>query len=206
MIDEIQGNWRNEKCCVEWCSRLRAQRKYKMCDRHYRLARKHGEVKKTAVEKSLEERLFSKRSVNKKTGCWEWTGFCMPFGHGMIGLGPKMNRKTGLTHRVSAALYLGFDLFSPLKVCHHCDNPPCFNPSHLFIGTDKDNYDDMVSKGRRNKAVGERASKAKLNRFQVERMRLLHEMGLGCKKLGKMFRVSSNSVIKINNRATWNHI
>jgi len=54
--------------------------------------------------------------------------------------------------RLAAHLWLGFDLKSTLKVLHRCDNPPCFNPKHIFIGTQSDNMRDCVSKKRHSQS------------------------------------------------------
>lgn len=78
-------------------------------------------------------------------GCWEYTGYCWKkSGYGRIRIGGRILR----VHRVSAFLFLGFDLNSPMMVLHTCDNPPCFNPDHLFIGTGVDNQQDCKAKGR----------------------------------------------------------
>ena len=53
-----------------------------------------------------------------------------------------------LVHRLSAWLWSGFDLGSGLNVLHRCDNPPCFNPEHLFVGTQSQNMNEMLAKGR----------------------------------------------------------
>lgn len=79
------------------------------------------------------------------TGCWNWTG-ARSEGYGTIRFMGRVHK----VHRVAAHLYLRFDLASPLKVLHSCDNPACFNPRHLFIGTQLDNVRDMISKGRDN--------------------------------------------------------
>lgn len=78
------------------------------------------------------------------TGCWNWTGGKSTFGYGS----KRYMGKNEHVHRLSAHFYLGYDLNSDLCVLHSCDNPMCFNPKHLFIGTKKDNSKDMASKGR----------------------------------------------------------
>ena len=78
------------------------------------------------------------------TGCWNWTGALNNRGYG------KMNYlgKNQYVHRISAHCYLNYDLKSRLHVLHRCDNPACFNPKHLFMGTRFDNMKDCVLKGR----------------------------------------------------------
>jgi hypothetical protein len=89
------------------------------------------------------------------TGCWNWTG-----AHNGGGYGHKYhNGRQERVHRLAAHFYLGFDLKSSLQVLHRCDNPACFNPKHLFIGTQLENMKDCVEKGRLNVAhFGHRCS------------------------------------------------
>jgi hypothetical protein len=77
--------------------------------------------------------------------CWEWTGRRNELGYGTIRetSGSRLIR----AHRVSASIHLA-DYSESLLVCHHCDNPPCVNPSHLFMGTHRDNTLDGWEKGR----------------------------------------------------------
>lgn len=93
---------------------------------------------------SAEERFWSR--VKKSDGCWEWTG---PRKNSRSHYGaffPKQGEHWA-AHRYAYTLAHG-PIPDGLLVCHRCDNPPCVRPDHLFLGTDRANHDDMVSKGR----------------------------------------------------------
>jgi hypothetical protein len=88
-------------------------------------------------------------SYDERTGCWNWTGARIATGYGVM----QYMGKRQSVHRVSAMLYLGLKPESKLLVLHRCDNPSCFNPKHLFLGTNLDNNLDCVNKGRHRNAV-----------------------------------------------------
>jgi hypothetical protein len=95
------------------------------------------------------DRLMSARLVTPN-GCWEWAK-CRRNGYGRVYIGKRLNS----VHRVAAALWLGLDLLDlAVVVCHRCDNPPCFNPDHLFLGDAFDNMRDASTKGRLRGSVG----------------------------------------------------
>ena len=84
--------------------------------------------------------------VEKTATCWNWTGARLPKGYGMIG---ARSWRDGwqCAHRVSWELHFGA-IPDGLHCLHRCDNPPCVNPAHLWLGTNADNAADRDSKGR----------------------------------------------------------
>ncbi len=96
-------------------------------------------------------------------------------------------------------------------MCHHCDNPPCCNPRHLFRGTASDNALDAVRKGRwnwkrasGNKGSGEKSPFHKLTQKQVNQIRRLAKAGtLTQASIGKKFRVGQDEISRIVHRKRW---
>jgi len=80
-------------------------------------------------------------------GCWNWRGTVNAKGYPDKIRHWQTNRKMR-AHRIAACLWLGLGPNDPRHVLHKCDNPSCFNPKHLFLGTNRDNQLDSVAKGR----------------------------------------------------------
>lgn len=79
-------------------------------------------------------------------GCWPWTGARLDSGYGRVMI--KRELPEALAHRLAWVLHHHADPDQGMAVLHRCDNPPCCNPAHLFLGTDADNVADMMNKGR----------------------------------------------------------
>ncbi len=83
--------------------------------------------------------------IKKNNGCWEWRGPLHPNGYGYTTY--YETGKRFHVHRISYLLFKG-EIPKGLYVCHHCDNPRCCNPEHLWTGTAKENMQDAKRKGR----------------------------------------------------------
>ena len=143
-------------------------------------------------------RLLANRQVTAN-GCWEWTGGRSRKGYGKTS---HLNMTT-LTHRLSAALFLGFKLSSTKQVLHRCDNPPCFNPEHLFIGTSLDNVRDRDAKGRGGWACGEDAGPSRMTEEKVREMRREYAAGATQAELSRKYGVTARKIVL---GLTWKHI
>jgi len=125
-----------KKCRLVDCSN-RHQAKG-LCKKHYyRLARTGSTRLATLSDK------ITTGFIRAESGCWEWTGYKDPLGYGRF----RHNRRRLYAHRAAYEVLIG-EIPEGLLVCHHCDNPSCINPEHLFLGTHKDNTQDCIEKGR----------------------------------------------------------
>lgn len=135
-------------------------------------------------------------------GCWEWTRG-MTKGYGQINASSNKLR----VHRVAYELWVG-KIPSGMGVLHRCDNPPCFNPAHLFLGTQPDNIRDAASKGRivLPGFRGEDHPQHKLTETQVRKIRQLCASGMLRRVVAEKFGVTKENIGYIARRATWRHL
>jgi hypothetical protein len=135
------------------------------------------------------------------SGCWLWTRATEVSGYGSItvGRGPTKNGNEK-AHRFSWRLHKG-EIPAGMQVLHRCDVRSCVNPDHLFLGTPKDNYDDMVAKGRKARFDYSRLSP--LTRDAVDNIRRDRDHGLSFSKLAKRYGISIAAAWKIARFRSW---
>ena len=134
-----------------------------------------------------------------KGRCWEWQGAKAFYNYGYIRWGLGLYR----THRLAWEVWkspIPDDMF----VLHHCDNPCCVNPEHLFLGDQADNMTDRQSKGRGNQAKGEEQGHSKLTDEQVKEIRKLYDDGiLNQYELAAKFGVRQPTICRLLKKETW---
>lgn len=153
------------------------------------------------VDPDLVKRFNEKWTKDDLSACHIWTGARLPKGYGFIKL-PKQ-RKQIYAHRLSYLIHKG-EIPKRIKVLHSCDNPPCVNPDHLFLGTAKINQQDMKSKGR--SLFGERNALCKLIARDVLEIRAMYAAGVRQKKIAQVYGISQGEVSRITRRVRWEHL
>ena len=147
----------------------------------------------------VEDRFWEK--VIKTPTCWLWRGALLPNGYGQFGAQVLGMRGSALAHRVSYYLANG-TLPADLCVLHTCDNRKCVNPAHLVLGTNQDNTDDMLQKGR-DKVKGELHKNHKLTEAQVIAIRADTRFQ---KTIAKEYGISQSLVSVLKNNKRWAHL
>jgi hypothetical protein len=154
-------------------------------------------------------RFWSKYRVDK-SGCWIWTAStCCNGNYGAIRLPNKV--QVG-AHVFSYMMHIG-NIPDGLQVCHKCDNGLCVNPDHLFLGTQQDNVDDMIAKGRQARGerlnhrcqIGDRNHASKLSESAVRKIKKLL---LTCSQaeVSRLTGVSRANIWNIAHGKSWVHI
>lgn len=155
------------------------------------------------------DHFWSKVSKGPGDGCWTWTACRTPLGYGKF----AVRRRVQAAHRVAWELSYGA-IQHGLFVLHRCDNPSCVRPDHLFLGSAKDNTQDMMRKGRhRGGKRGVANTQAKLSWDQVRAIRAKYATTrhLSQKDPGRItmddlvaeFGISHTAIHSIVNHVSW---
>ena len=148
------------------------------------------------------ERFWSKVEVGKEDDCWEWLGAKNSYGYGSIYIHGQRKK----AHRIGWRLQEG-DIPKKKQVLHSCDNPPCINSHHLFLGTQQDNAIDRETKHRGNHPRGEKNGRSKLTAEKVVEIRAIYLTGVaGHYMLAEMFGVKKSTIDSLLSRRSWRHI
>ena len=175
----VKGNDRNSNAYHKYCTTHRN-----------RIANGLDPSKTPLIRSPVIDRI-TLRSIKKDNGCIEY-----PFSLDGSGYGHVC--ENGIQKRASRFIwsYYNGDVPNNLLVCHKCDNPLCVNIDHLFLGTHKDNYNDMISKNRDN-----RFSKLKENDV-ID----IYKSDLSTKDLSIKFNVSKSTINSIKHKVYWKKI
>lgn len=144
-----------------------------------------------ATLEAVKATFWSRVSIGN--GCWEWQDSRSKDGYGKLHIGGR-NGRSVYAHRLAYEIANG--VVPPgHHVCHHCDNPRCVRPDHLFAGTDQDNSDDKVRKGR--SVFGESHWRARLSSEDVRQIRCLLGLGVYQKWCAAVFGVTRPTISDI---------
>ncbi len=132
---------------------------------------------------------YEKYVVKKFNSCWEWLKVGDVNGYGMLNYRGKILK----AHRVSYSIHIG-EIPKNLLVLHKCDNPPCTNPDHLFLGSHLDNMKDMDNKNRRKK---------KLNLETIKEIKELIVKNISIIEIAKKYNVSESTISRIRNNKSY---
>lgn len=147
------------------------------------------------------ERFWSQVRIENGS-CWEWIGAKDTHGYGHM----SINNRTHRVHRVSYKIFHS-EIPNKLHVLHKCDNRNCVNPDHLFLGTNDDNVQDSVTKGRRRGAIGEKNCNSKFVVSDIREIRELHKANSYTPtELASLYSVATSTIHRIVTRKTWSHI
>lgn len=164
----------------------------------------HKFIRDTGISNTNKNRFYSNIIINGENDCLEWRGTMKSNGYGQF---RTLNKKWFHAHRYSYELFVS-EIPVGMCVLHKCDNRKCVNPEHLWVGTKKENTQDMFLKQRNGYCglKGEKNGKAKLNCEDVALIRKIYSKEMNCTKLSKIYSVSISAIDRIVRNVTWNHI
>lgn len=151
------------------------------------------------VRLRIFERFEEKYIPEPNSGCWIWISACTNKGYGHMWVAGRWYEKA---HRLSYLLHKGA-IPSQQRVCHRCDNPHCVNPDHLWLGTQMQNINDAMAKGRFRNGTswGENNGSSKLSSDDVKAIRLHPRFYGSGKLLAEKFGVRESTISMIRSQS-----
>ena len=168
-------------------------------------------AKRMTIEEIYSPNRFKgKYTVNKVTGCWDWTGGKRRKNNYGVMFHREGDKKLSVAaHRMSYMIFISRQIPDGLMICHKCDNKGCINPDHLFAGTNQDNVDDFVKKGFKEATIprGEKHQNTKLKNDTVANMKAdLWGGQLSIRQVSEKYNVTMRTATNIKYGCTWGHI
>ncbi len=151
----------------------------------------------------VKNELISRRNIVED--CWEYTGQIDHKGYGRRTFTIDRKKSKKPVSQIAYILWNG-EIIDNKYVCHTCDNRKCFNPKHLWLGTAKENLEDMIKKGRGSNRKGENNPKSKLTIADVINIRNNYENGVSMSCMAREKNVTTACIDYICKRKTWKHI
>lgn len=148
------------------------------------------------------DRFWSKVRPEVGDACWEWQAARERAGYGVFNPSKAPGKKQS-AHRFSWELHYG-PIPDGMWVCHRCDNPSCVRPDHLFLGTPRDNYEDMHQKGRH--VHGTEHFNSKLDENKVREIREMLSRKVSMYEIAEKYSVTQRSIWNIAHEKTWSHV
>lgn len=155
------------------------------------------------VECSIKCKILNRHKV--VDGCWIWQGKLNNSGYGCFSELINEEKQELRSHRESYKIFKG-EIPEGMLVCHTCDNPACCNPEHLWLGTNKENQQDSLKKGRRLNSKQRAIVAGKMTEEEVQELRELYKNGISRKELQEKFKLSQSHVTGIINYKYWAHV
>ena len=175
----------------------------RQCERSFKsVARRQRFCSPLCTWRHRMQSFLQEKKVSKS--CWNWPGAKQGGGYGVI-------VRDGHVLKVHRLAYEAFNGVFPdsLQVCHHCDNPTCCNPSHLFVGTHQDNMRDRDMKGRCFPIKIRRGTEHHASSFtddDIAQIRSSWRNGSSMRRIARQFQVTHEAIRKIVRRESWFHL
>ncbi len=171
-----------------------------LCIKHYTRLLRYGDINHTSVIVGDDKKRIKGNSIVVDSGCWEWQRYIKE-GYGITILKGQIEQ----AHRASWKVFIG-EIPEGMQVNHKCHNRKCINTEHLYIGTQKQNMQDMIDANRGCDRRGSLSPVAKLNERKVKIIKDLIALGWKIKPIADKYNVCESTIRAIRSNLTWTHV